>query len=136
MITIRAQLEAIRPNSDRLLASDNSGRVAGVILTLRFFIIIILVVVVVIVVVGIVIVNSIIVFVLLLVFAFVLVVIRSTNYNIPITFLLILGHEQRIRKTFSPATLHLGMGYLRCKPLSNWITNIWNGIPEVQTLVK
>ena len=83
MITIRAQLEAIRPNSDRLLASDNSGRVAGVILTLRFFIIIILVVVV-IVVVGIVIVNSIIVFVLLLVFAFVLVVIKSTNYNIPI----------------------------------------------------
>ena len=35
MITIRAQLEAIRPNSDRLLASDTSGRVAGVILTLR-----------------------------------------------------------------------------------------------------
>jgi len=31
----RAQLEAIRPNSDRLLAAENSGRVAGVILTLR-----------------------------------------------------------------------------------------------------
>ena len=38
IIMIRAQLEAIRPNSERLLASDNSGKVAGVILTLRLVI--------------------------------------------------------------------------------------------------
>ena len=31
----RAQLEAIRPNSERLLALESSGRVAGVIVTLR-----------------------------------------------------------------------------------------------------
>ena len=46
MMMIRAQLEAIRPNSDRLLASDNTGRVAGVILTLRSIVVIFITIVI------------------------------------------------------------------------------------------
>ena len=156
-MTTRAQLEAIRPNTDRLLASDNSGRVAGVILTLRFAIIVIVTVIIILIIVvsknlgkvaGIILMIRFVIIIIIsvasnnlgrvaaifltfrfvepaiiivFVVVFVIVLIKITFSNIPVTFLFFLEHEERIRKTSSLATLHLGMEYLRCKPLSNGI---------------